>query len=176
MKKLLLISAVSMVFTAFAAEMKLDFSSPAPWKIMRNHSKRVKFETKEFKGKKATVVTLANEVKTGDTAFCLATDLFDVKDKKSVKVKFSFLAAKGMKDFKGGGYWNNSVRFYDSAKKEILPQAHIILPPATGAYQEVTQEFPVPPQAVKAVVHFGFDNPNITKNNIFAITDVVITY
>ena len=155
MKKMLLPVCALAFLTLPGAEMKLDFTSSSPWKVMRNHSHRVKFETKEFKGKKATVVTLANEVNT---------------------VKFSFLAAKGMKDFKGGGYWNNSVRFYDSANKEILPQAHIILPPATGAYQEVTQEFPVPAQAVKAVVHFGFDNPNITKNNIFAVTDVVITY
>ena len=176
MKKMLLPVCALAFLTLPGAEMKLDFTSSSPWKVMRNHSHRVKFETKEFKGKKATVVTLANEVKTGDTAFCLATGFFNVKDKKSVTVKFSFLAAKGMKDFKGGGYWNNSVRFYDSANKEILPQAHIILPPATGAYQKVTQEFPVPAQAVKAVVHFGFDNPNITKNNIFAVTDVVITY
>ena len=121
MKKLLLISAVSMVFTAFAAEMKLDFSSPAPWKIMRNHSKRVKFETKEFKGKKATVVSHLPDIKGSDTAFSLATDFFTVKDKKSVNVKFSFLAAKGMKDFKGGGYWCNAVRFFKADGKEILP-------------------------------------------------------
>ena len=176
MKKTLLLISAFALFALSAAELKVDFNAASPWKTMRNHSHRVKFETKEFKGKKATVVTLANEVKTGDTAFCLATDFFSVKDKKIVKVKFSFLAAKGMQDFKGGGYWNNSVRFYDSAQKEILRETHIILPPATGAYQEVSQEFPVPAKAVTALLHFGFDNPNITKNNIFAIADVVITY
>ena len=176
MKKILLLTALFALLSTFADEMKLDFNSGAPWKIMRNHSKRVKFETKEFKGRKATVVTIVPENKEVDTAFCLASDFFTVKDKKSVSVKFTFLAAKGMKDFKGGGYWCSAVRFYDSAKKEILPENRIILPPATGAYQTVTQEFNVPANAHSAIVHFGFDNPNITKNNIFAITDVVVTY
>lgn len=176
MKHILLSAAVFMLFSAFAAELKIDFSAASPWKIMRNHSKRVKFEHKEFKGKKATVVSLVPNVRGTDTAFSLATDFFPVKGKKSAAVKFTFLAAKGMKDFKGGGYWCSAVRFFDAKNKEIMPESRIILPPATGAYQDVSQEIAVPANAVKAYCHFGFDNPNITKNNIFAITDVVITY
>lgn len=176
MRSLLLLTLLFFAAGTFAAEVKTDFNSPTPWLVMNNRSKRVKFETKVFKGKKATLVTLAPDGKSGDTAFCLATKVFTVKGKKSIKVEFSFLAAKGMKDFKGGGYWCPSVRFYDGAKKEITPESRLIIPPGTGAYQHVVCEVSVPAGAVYAVAIFGFDTPNITKNNIFAITDVTISY
>lgn len=176
MKKTFVLIALFLFVSAFAAEMKIDFSAPSPWKEMRNHSKRVKFENKEFKGKKATVVSIVPDVKGTDTAFSLFTKMFPVKGRKEITVSFAFLGSKGMKDFKGGGYWCSAVRFYNSARKEILPESRIILPPATGTYQNVVRQIPVPAGAVNAFVHFGFDNPNITKNNIFAITDVVITY
>ena len=176
MKKSLIFAAFAILFTAAAAELKIDFNAAKPWKEMRNHSKRVKFETKEFQGKKATVVNFAAVDKATDTAFSLETPSFAVKDKKEVTVKFDFAAAKGMQGFTGGGTWCMAVRFYDSAKKEITPVNYIKLPAATGAWQSVSQKIAVPANAVTALAHFGFDNPNITAQNFFAITNVSIVY
>ena len=176
MKKTLLLTAFALLFTAAAAELKIDFNAEKPWKEMRNHSKRVKFETKEFQGKKATVVTFAAIDKATDTAFSLETPSCAVKDKKEVTVKFDFAGAKGMQDFKGGGTWCMAVRFYNSAKKEITPVNYIKLPAANGSWQSVTQKIAVPAGAVTALAHFGFDHPNITAQNFFAITNVSIVY
>ncbi len=176
MKKMLLLTAVLFAAASFAAELKIDFNAATPWKEIRNHSKRLQFENKEFKGKKATVVTLAPKTKPADTALSLATPRFSVKGKKSITVKFTFLATKGMKGYVGGGWWNSAVRWYDAANKEVTPAVPLTMPVATGEWQSVTREAPVPAKAVSAYVHFGFDHPNIGLKDIFAITDVVITY
>ena len=176
MKKIFTAAAALLALSTFGAELKIDFNAASPWKTMGNHAQNVKFEHKEFKGKKATVVTLSATAKGTDTAFSLATDSFSVKGKKSITVKFTCLGTKGMKDFKGGGRWCSAVRFSDGAKKEIAPVAAITLQPATGEYQNMTVTIPVPAKAETALLHFGFDNPNITKTNIFAITDVTVIY
>ena len=176
MKMLLALCAFCLTFGSFAAELKIDFTAEKPWAFMHNYSKRVKFEHKDIKGKKATVVSLNPEGTGSDTAFSLGTPLFPVKGKKSITVKFTFCTAAGMKDFTGGGFWSTGVRWCDSNKKEVATFTRIPLPPATGKFQTVTQEVDVPENAPNACVHFGFDTPNITKNIPFIITDVVITY
>ena len=50
MKKMLFL-VVSFVAAALCAdEIKIDFNAKAPWKDVRNHSKRVTIENKEFLG------------------------------------------------------------------------------------------------------------------------------
>ena len=176
MKALLTLFVLCLTLTGFATELKIDFSAPQPWAFMRNHSNRVKFEHKDVKGKKVTLVSLNHEVSGSDTAFSLGTPFFPVKGKKRITVKFTFCTAAGMKDFTGGGFWSTGVRWCDNNRKEVATFTRIPLPPATGKYQTVTQEIDVPEKALNACVHFGFDNPNITKNILFVITDVVITY
>lgn len=178
MKKMLIAAAFICAAAAFAAEIKIDFNAAAPWKAMRNHGQRLKFETKEVQGKKATVVTPAPNPKNKgtDTAFSLATDKFSVKGKKTVTVKFSFLATKGMSGFTGGGWWCTAVHWYDAANKDLPKSTTIALPAATGAFQTVTKEVAVPANAASAYVHFGFDYPNIDGKKSFAITDVTVTY
>jgi hypothetical protein len=176
MKMLLVLFAVCLSLTGFAAELKIDFTAEKPWEFMRNHGNRVKISHKEVKGKKATIVSLNHDVSGTDTAFSLGTPLFPVKGKKTITVKFTFCTAAGMKDFTGGGFWSTGVRWCDNNQKEVATFTRIPLPPATGKFQTVTQEIDVPEKALNACVHFGFDTPNITKNILFVITDVVITY
>lgn len=175
MKKMLFLAAAFISATLFADDIKINFSAPSPWGSVRNHSKRVIIENKEFQGKKATVVTYPANTKPADTAFSLGTAKFSVKGKKSITVKYTWAAAKGMSGFTGGAWWRSAVQWYDAANKEI-PAALLPMGNATGAYQSVTKEIPVPAGAVSAYVHFGFDYPNITPANFFAITDVVVTY
>ena len=175
MKKMLFL-AVSFIAAALCAdEIKIDFNASSPWKEVRNHSKRLTFENKEFLGKKATVVSLPANTKPCDTAFSLGTAKFSVKGKKAITVKYTWAGAKKMNGFKGGAWWRSAVQWYDGANKEI-PATLLPMAAATGAYQSVTREIPVPAGAVTAYVHFGFDSPNITPTTFFAITDVSVIY
>ena len=175
MKKMLFLAAAFISVALCAAEIKIDFSAPSPWGSVRNHGKRVIIENKEFQGKNGTVVTYPAKVKPADTAFSLGTAKFSVKGKKSITVKYTWTAAKGMSGFTGGAWWRSAVQWYDAANKE-LPAALLPLAPATGTWQSVTREIPVPAGAVSAYVHFGFDYPNITNATFFAITDVIVAY
>lgn len=153
-----------------AQEVRVDPEAEQPWKKTLNYRKALKIELKELQGKKAFVVSGA----AGDTAFAFITPDLPVTGKKSVSVRFEYMATAGLKNFSGGGFCN-ALRWYDASGKELLPMTKFKLPDANGSFQKFSGSFPVPEKAAVVNLQIGFDNPNLEPGKTFAVTDVLVS-
>lgn len=173
MKKLFLFICAVSAGMLCAEEYKIDFSAAKPWAEIRHHAKRTEAKTQDFKGKKATVVSfIATDPKAQDTAFGLMTPQFPVAGKKEITVSASVLNPKGYEIFNGGNTYSTCIRFFDAKNKEFKKFTRIVMPKGTGEFQTISGTYPVPADAAKAQIVFGYDQPNLIKGQCFAVADV----
>lgn len=157
-----------------AQEFKLDLDAPNPWKSISNYKDRLKFETREINGKKAYVATFVKRDKGKDTAFTLVAPDYAVAGKQQISVTIQFQSWKGMKIMFSVQRFVSAIRWFDKAGKEISPMTKIVLPVGTGEIQTFSKSFAVPANAKTANLQIGFDLPDISEKNMFAVFDVQI--